>query len=283
MLTVVKIKTNSAACRLCSDIQSHHLFSQGEFKVQRCQNCGFGTLHPIPSANDLHSIYQDDYHEYLDQRDYLADAKKKFSFVKKYLHPQDKLLDIGCGLGHFLAIGKSYGLQVQGYDVSRKAALTCQKQFGVDVKSSSFRKNLFNAKNFDLITAFDVIEHIVDFEDTITTYRHWLKDNGLLIMTTPNLDAWDAKLLGKRWYGYTRIPQHVNYFDRQSLQLVLQEQGLEVIDYRLWGFVRSYEYLAMAIDQSGLLSRLLRTLALHNQQVYLPMTDMMIVARKTSH
>lgn len=246
----------------------------------RCEHCGFGSLEPLPSENDLLEIYQEDYHNYLDDSDYLADAQKKYEFVKNYLVPQDRILDIGCGLGHFLAIAKADGVEVQGYDISVEAAKLCQTRFNISVNSNHFNTNLFQSSSFDLITGFDVIEHIVNFKDSLAAYHQWLKQNGLLMITTPDLDSWDAKILGTKWYGFTRIPQHINYFDRRSIQMILEESGFEIIESRLWGFVRSYGYLADSIRKQSFFAKLIRQSGLQKKQVYLPMTDMMIVARK---
>ena len=270
-------------CRVCGEHEQKLLFAQGKFEVIRCIKCGFGTLRPIPTEKELLSIYQGDYHQYLEDEDFLADARKKYNFLKPYLIRGDKVLDVGCGLGHLLSIAQEDGMEVLGYDVSLEAAKMANKRYGVDVVTKKFEKKVFEKKSFAMISLFDVIEHIVQFKKTIGVYQDWLVDDGILVMTTPDIDAWDARLMGKKWYGYTRIPQHINYFNRNSIKLVLEELGFEVVECRLWGFVRSLEYIARTMGGGEVVQKLVKIMRLYKYQIYLPMIDMIIVARKVSH
>ena len=144
----------------------------------------------------------------------------------------------------------------------------------VRIKTGKPALGLFLKHSFNVITAFDVIEHIPDFKQTLNWWHYWLKPGGYLIMTTPSLDAWDAKLLGKKWYGFTKAYQgeHVNYFGELSLGLALQETGFKVKQFRQWGFVRSVDYLL-----GQLLNRKISWLP---WSIYVPMTDLLVVARR---
>ncbi|MBI2009910.1 MAG: class I SAM-dependent methyltransferase, partial [Candidatus Chisholmbacteria bacterium] len=241
---------------------------------------GFGFLKNPPQIEELKKIYQDDYHDYISDADAQADAQKKFRLVKPFFSKTSRLLDYGCGLGHFLGLARKVSKLVYGYDISTSAAVKATKRFNVKVKSGEPNRQLFSKNTFDTVTCFDVIEHIPHFEETMKWFYFWLKPGGRLFITTPSLDSWDARLLKDRWYGFTRIPQHVIYFTKPSLRRALTEAGFRVENIQQWGFVRSVGYLTgQAWPNSGL-KRLIDGSFLGGIELYLPMTDVLVRARK---
>lgn len=250
------------------------IFKKRIYKIWKCRNCGFGRLEPMPKLSDLNRLYQAGYHQLISEVDYRADAQKKFSCAKQYLTPDTVLLDYGCGEGYFLSLVNKAGGKAWGYDISRAAVKTAKDRFGLRIKTGKLKSDLFDKNQFEVITAFDVIEHIPDFKPVIKLWFDWLKPGGTLVITTPNLESWDAKLLKSRWYGFTKIDQgeHVNYFTPDSVRLVLAKTGFRVDRVKLWGFVRSFNYLASQI--------LKKEINIFPGQLYLPITDMIILARK---
>lgn len=267
-------------CRVCGDTRLSILYRQDGYKILSCRRCGFGFLHNAPRFDALKEIYQDDYHDYISDADAQADAQKKFQLVKPYLSKTSRLLDYGCGLGHFLGLAREAGREVRGYDISSAAAAKATNRFKIPVQTGEPKQNLLAKNSFDLVTCFDVIEHIPSFEQTLRWFYSWLKSGGRLFMTTPSLDSWDARLLKDRWYGFTRIPQHVIYFTRPSLRLALHKAGFEVERIQQWGFVRSVTYLTGKVWANSWLAQLIDTIHLGRVEVYVPMTDVLVIAKK---
>ena len=273
-------KSSKNYCRICKEKKLSSLYQSGGYKILKCLNCGFGVLDPEPKINQLHNIYQEGYHDYLTDEDFKADAQKKLRFVKQFMTQDTSLLDFGCGLGHFLALAEPFCKTVIGFDISRLAAKKAKEKYNLFVKTGTASKKSFPKNSFEIITSFDVIEHIPDFKKTLNNFYHWLKPGGYLFMTTPSLNSWDARLLGKKWYGFTRIPDHVIYFTPGSIKRTLKDTGYKVKKITTWGFVRRLEYLVGQYEKLSSLQFLLKKLNLGKIKIYLPMTDMMVVAYK---
>ena len=112
-----------------------------------------------------------------------------------------------------------------------------------------------------------------------------LTPNGFLFLTTPNLKSWDAKLLSKYWYGYKKIPEHVIFFSPESIKYALENNGFEVVKIKTWGFERDVNFLVKKISLylpilNRPLSFLVKFLKIGKKSLYLPVTDMMVVAKK---
>lgn len=263
-------------CRLCASKQLRLVHRRNGYRIVQCERCGFGSTDRLPDKNQLNQLYQVGYHGLIDGSSYEADAAKKFSAIRPYLEPGINLLDYGCGEGYFSNLARNIGCRVWGYDISYAAAKAAQNKFGIPVKTQEARQELFSAGQFDVIAAFDVIEHIVNFKRVLKWWSKWLTPEGYLFITTPDLDSWDAKLLRERWYGFRKAVnyEHVNYFNRRSIREILEQTGFIVEKIQTWGFVRSVDYL---------LSQLLKIrVSLLPWQIYIPMTDMMVVTRKVS-
>lgn len=224
-------------CPLCSSLSPTTIHTSNGYILLRCLECGLGFLQNPPT--DISSIYGEHYFDDKRSTDYVEDAKKKFEFAKSYIDPHSKILDFGCGTGDFVGICRKGGYDIQGFDISKFAASHTSNTYGVIVKSGVLSMDMFEPQSFDVITCFDVIEHIPDFLFAMNVLSKWLKRGGRLIVTTPNIDSWDARVLGRFWYGFTKLPQHLLYFSPRSIERTLTQSGFTSISTRQWGFVRS--------------------------------------------
>ncbi|MCX6783820.1 MAG: class I SAM-dependent methyltransferase [candidate division WWE3 bacterium] len=225
--------------------------------------CGLGLLNKPPAA--VAETYKCDYFNDKKTEDYYKDSLKKFAYVKPYLNLESRILDFGCAVGHFAGVCKNKGYSVAGFDISEYAASQTATSYDIETKSGALNKDLFAENYFDVITCFDVIEHIPNYIETLKIIKTWLKPGGHIFITTPDTESWDAKILGKYWYGFTKIPQHILYFNRNSLQRILTETGFTNIKINQWGFVRS---LGFWFKKS------------FPPYFYIPMVDMIVVAKK---
>lgn len=242
-------------------------------------------LWEYPTPQDTTSLYHDAY--FGDKRSgaFLDDARRKFSVFRRLVEPGSRILDFGCGLGDFIRVCSENQYDVFGYDISSYAAQFVRKRYGVPVTSSTLRKNLFKKEFFDAIVSYDVLEHVPNFKELTTFFHHWLKSGSLLMLTTPNIESWDARIFGRYWYGFSKIPEHINYFSPHSITLLLESNGFVDVRIRTHGFVRSLGFLAQKAFRGypkvrhGLIA-FLKACNLDDKSLYLPMTDMMIVVRK---
>jgi SAM-dependent methyltransferase len=105
-------------------------------------------------------------------------------------------------------------------------AQTCRNK-GLDVICSTAEEA--GLGHVDVITNFELLEHLYRPKDFLTSCRDLLPTGGLLILTTPNIKGFDLAMLGKLSNNIGG-PNHLNYFHPDSLSSLLQSTGFEIIE-----------------------------------------------------
>ena len=193
-----------------------------------CPKCYFGRLKNLPDSKEASKIYKSEYFQGKNKEGHIEDSLKKFSFVKKYINNDSKILDFGCGTGNFLIAANTGNYELLGYDISESAKKTAEEKTKLKILSGSITANSFKSNSLDCIVCFDVIEHLPDYREKLLLFNRWLKKGGYLFISTPNTRSWDALVMGKSWYGFRKYPEHVVYFSPKSITTVLNENGFEV-------------------------------------------------------
>ncbi|RJR26824.1 class I SAM-dependent methyltransferase [candidate division WWE3 bacterium] len=270
-------------CRICNNTNITTL-ELPKFKLDQCSDCGYAQLSKYPSEEEVEKIYKDNYFEEKRGSDHINDSKMKFEFVEKFIKKDGLLLDFGCGTGNFLKSAKEAGYNVCGFDVSEYAAEYVKTNLNIETKSGKFNEDVYAQESIDAVTSFDVIEHLTNFEYMVDCFKTWLKPGGYLFLTTPDIKSWDAVVLKKNWYGFQKYPEHINFFTSKSLRILLESQGFKVEKVKVWGFVRSFEYIFTHWIKNSKVQnislKVLRALHLQNIEIYIPMVDLMLVAKK---
>ena len=190
--------------------------------------------HPQPSLEKLPSYYESiDYISHTDGNKSLFE--KTYQIVKgialknklKLINSQSqkgKILDIGTGVGDFLAVAKKDGWEVFGTEPSEKAK-TIAKTKGVP-----FVENLSELENhsFDIITMWHVLEHVPDLENQIKELKRLLKTDGTLIVAVPNFKSFDAKYYNEFWAAYD-VPIHFWHFSKTAIKKLFAKEDLELV------------------------------------------------------
>lgn len=138
-------------------------------------------------------------------------------------------LDVGCSSGSVLSVSRDLGFQCQGVEPAPEAAATAQK-LGLEVFQGYLQEAGFPDDHFDIITLFEVIEHLTEPLDLVSEIRRILKPGGVLLIGTGNADSWTVKYLGNRWeYFDIRLHGgHISFFTPKSMQLLAGRCGLRV-------------------------------------------------------
>jgi SAM-dependent methyltransferase len=221
-------------CPVCdNDARVSLKFNRNGYLVHLCRTCGVEFLFPQPTDEALSSIYTTNY--FLGSESDVAArrvSELKHSTGKLYLdviasyvrssHP--RLLEIGCGSGDFLAEAQSRGFCVEGLEVSEHAAEVANTRLGKDAVRVGFLEDTsFSEQSYDIVAAFDVIEHVRNPKKTLARIHALLKPGGMVAIVTPSLDSWSRRLLGRHWMEYK--PEHITYFSERSLKQLLEETG----------------------------------------------------------
>ena len=146
------------------------------------------------------------------------------------LHPdKGTLLDVGAGPGFFLSEANAREWTVIGLEPLPWAVKHAQQVLhlsGIREGDSTLLAEL-PPLSVDVVTAFDVLEHVVHPKTLLEATRRVLQPHGLLVLTTPRFDSVVARLMGKRWHCI--VPAHLHYFSRPSLTRLLTDTGYELI------------------------------------------------------
>lgn len=128
-----------------------------------------------------------------------------------------KMLDVGSGIGYFRQAAQTLGFEHHGIDLSEDIIKQCKETFGFETWQGHVEdlRKVATGEKFQLITMFDVIEHLEKPRAVVTMLKEFLAEDGTLVIRTPNLAAQEAEILGDYYYSFKL--DHVRYFSANSL------------------------------------------------------------------
>lgn len=161
---------------------------------------------------------------------------------------KNRLLDVGCGNGDFMARAKTAGWEVTGVDFDPKAVATSRSR-GLNTLQGDLASQGFPPESFDVVTLSNVIEHVHDPHGLIREISKILRPRGRLWVATPNTASLVHRHFRKSWLDL-EPPEHLILFHRGSLKRLLQEEGFAVIkDLPRGAHVQSHWRTSAAIRQ----------------------------------
>ena len=218
-------------CRVCSGATtSPRTISHG--KLYLCPTCGTRFLEPSATT-----AYDDRYYEsWFGEPGQNIQRLKGENFRRLLQHypnplPGKRLLDIGCATGFLLQEASIQGARVAGIDVNIWATTQARKllpeaRIYTGTLHDSLAAGFFTPASFDIITATDVIEHVVEVKDFLGDILQLLAPDGTALFTLPDPDSWSARAMGTAWFQYKA--EHVTYLTRKSLQILAAELGFSI-------------------------------------------------------
>jgi len=152
------------------------------------------------------------------------------AILSENITPPSRVLDVGCALGFFLKYCDLYGLNTYGVDISKYAIDESKKVTEAELFVHDIDNGfpMFEDNFFDLITVFDVIEHLNSPYNLVNELYRICKKNGKLIITTPNINALGRIISRKNWHGF-KDQTHLYLFTQKSLEHLVEKAGFKVI------------------------------------------------------
>ena len=138
------------------------------------------------------------------------------------------ILDVGCSSGGFLSTLNKNAWRLYGAEMEASTAERARKLSGADVFVGDALEANFAANTFDVITCFDLLEHIYTPAEFLAKVFQWLKPGGIFYTVLPNIDSWEARTFRSYWYGL-EMPRHLFHFSPRSLRALTSRLGFEEI------------------------------------------------------
>lgn len=266
-------------CPLChSDrIVQHYTIMRCHppFRTDRCMSCNFIFMNPRLTEAATGSLYREGYYRgdadysYYDERDaerysryvWNSRVKRIRSFIRN-----GNLLDIGCAFGGFLKAASQH-YNPFGIEISDYAGGFAKREFGENIHIGTIEDHPFAEESFSAITMIEVLEHLPDPAASIRECFNLLREGGLIVIQTANMNGIQARLFNDR-YAYF-LPGHVSYFTKDNLRALLEKTGFReirvfhpvefgllpkllksrygfrsLLDYRKWLRIAAYHYLS---------------------------------------
>jgi 2-polyprenyl-3-methyl-5-hydroxy-6-metoxy-1,4-benzoquinol methylase len=255
---------NNQCCPICASVNINKVKKE----LSECEECRLQFLSTIQSPEYYTQIYNkgyfngEVYNNYLKEEDYRRRVfQSKLKLIKKYIPCEGSVLDIGCGMGFFLMEMQKSGYHVNGLEISAYAADIALEKVGAHINCGNLLNTSLKLKHFDIITLWDVLEHLYNPVESLKKISQIINPDGVLIIETLNISSLTAKILKDNWPLYYP-PYHLYYYNYSSLSRLLEKTGFKIIKsfpvqtyIKLPSGYRAFRYFKYPIirDLAGLL------------------------------
>jgi SAM-dependent methyltransferase len=228
-------------CPICGDGQPDDLLVAPDrfhlrkemYRLVRCQSCsGVWQTSPPPPA-EMGRHYTEEYHQAIvtaGEGSAASRWKDQVRTISRY-KSGGALLDIGCSSGGFLSTMKAPAWYLYGIEMEESTAERARTSTGAEVFVGDAVEAPFLPESFDVITCFDVLEHVYSPRQFLAKALEWLKPGGIFYAMMPNIDSWEARLFGTYWFGL-ELPRHLSHFSPHSLRYLMTKLGFEEVSVK---------------------------------------------------
>jgi 2-polyprenyl-3-methyl-5-hydroxy-6-metoxy-1,4-benzoquinol methylase len=232
------------ACPACqgSEVVSRlRVRTVSDFVIYQCRACGLAFAWPRPTSEELARFYSSTYFAksqehilgYSDYR-FLPEINAKRMWEEFRALPDigslsgRRILDVGCATGGFLSGAKRDGWDCTGVEISAGAADVARREYGLRVLVGDIHSPELSPADFDVVTMWHVLEHMLDPAAALIRARSLLQPNGLLFVELPNWNSVGRTVRGVNWSALTP-PEHINFFTPRSLRLLVNRSGFRTL------------------------------------------------------
>lgn len=218
-------------CMLCGGDDSRFLFEKMGRRLVGCRSCGLEWVDPMPTPAELSTYYERSYAE--GAYSFFAEAQQvrrliarhRLTAIADFARP-GRWLDVGASSGDFVETAKLNGHDAEGLELSESACREARER-GLRMHCSPIE--VFEPEvRYATITAFDVLEHLLEPRSFLRKIRGWLEPQGRLVLTLPDVSSFYPRwLMGRRWFYYWP-DEHLFYYSPDTLSRLLDDEGFRV-------------------------------------------------------
>lgn len=244
------------------------------FNVVRCNECDLCYTNPRPNAMNIGRFYKADYAPYQlpsaqpkppRQRNKILQkifGKKPANWERGEIEPIGKcrLLDFGCGAGHFLHCMHNLGWQVTGLDFSEQVVEQIRSKLKLSAMVGTLPHPQLIPESYDLVTLWHSLEHVHQPLNVLKEVYKLIPPGGKVLVAVPNIDSAPFRWFGADWYGLD-VPRHLTHFTPVTLRKMLecagfQFEAMQMVRHSYW--LRQSAELSARSGKKSLFLKLLK-------------------------
>ena len=196
-----------------------------QYVLLRCSACTVAWLSRPPKPYEMHMHYTEAYDKLISAAGANSPKRWKDRRATLELYKQSgSLLDLGCSSGLFLGSLARDSWELYGIEMSADSAKAAEARTGANVFVGNILDAPFPAESFDVITCFDVLEHLYEPRRVMARVGEWLKPGGIFYVQVPNVDSAEARVFGSYWHGL-ELPRHLFHYSPASLEFLAKSAG----------------------------------------------------------
>jgi len=228
----------SIVCPLCASPSFRPRVRKHGFTYVECNECSFVYLNPQLTQGAIRDVYNDrDLREFFFkelllphvERDQRSEFEGRLGQLQTLVQvPNPKLLDIGCAAGLFLSLAENHRFRGEGLELNELYIDYIKTHRPVTVHRKLLEEMQYPDSWFDVVTLWDVLEHLPKPVETLREAARVLTRGGILALTTINHACINERLLKERW-RYYMPPDHLCSFSPALLTWVLNRSGFAVV------------------------------------------------------
>lgn len=248
----------SYPCPVCTGGNTKHLYKIQGFNIVRCRSCTMVYVNPRLRNEEVYDIYRKNYFtsgECGYENYELTDHLRNKTFQRWYHDIEPNLLlktgialDVGCASGNFLRLLSQKGWDVKGIELDQDMFENVKQQ-DHDVSNTPLEYYESSTK-FQLITLFDVIEHLPYLNKDLKKLSGLLDNKGSIVLVTPNINSMQHRLFGKNWFQF-KPKEHIYYFSSKTLEQVVKPYGLKIKYVSSCGQYADFSFLHNRLNRYG--------------------------------
>ncbi|HVL96024.1 MAG TPA: class I SAM-dependent methyltransferase [Solirubrobacteraceae bacterium] len=224
-------------CPVCGG-QGGRDFALGDAALRECASCGavHSRLYADPDAVYVDGYYSGDTEFGIDVRHprfqaFLAEVNAhRAALLAKLVGEPLRVLDVGCGTGDFLAAGRERGWTAVGVDPIEQSGEIARGR-GLDVRTSMLEDSGVPPGEWDVVSAFHVLEHVPDAAAFLRLLASWVRPGGYVLVESPNWDS-QVRLASGDGYVHLRPLEHLIHLTPDTVRVAMQRAGLEPAEMR---------------------------------------------------
>lgn len=260
---------------------------EAHYQINRCLGCGLVYSSPIFDRHEVEALYAESPHGNVvagEEGNVRRTMRHYYRLARPFLPGRHRILDIGCDVGFLLDIAREDGFQeLYGIEPVPTAARVAATVPGAVVSGEFYEQVVYPAGHFDLISLVHVLDHLIDPLEALARALVQLRPGGIIFGVVHNAGSLLARVLGERFPPYNLY--HHYFFSRDTLQLLFERAGLEVLRvaptyncYSVGFLVEKVPGLPPAVMRAT--RRILERLGVARRSLTVPLGNIGIVARR---